>query len=62
MLSATKVDVTHRSRSDIPAEWMSAELSGSMAKFPKARAALFRTVSSDTFFLRMSTTTGIFQI
>lgn len=61
-MSATKGDVTHSSRSDIPAEWMSPELSGSMAKFPKARAARFKTVSSATFFFRMSTTMGIFQI
>lgn len=41
--------------SDIPAEWMRAELSGSMAKFPKARAALFWTVSMATFLFKMST-------
>lgn len=44
--------------SDGPAEWMRAEFSGSMAKFPKALAALFWTVSKATFLLRMSTEEG----
>lgn len=44
--------------SDSPAEWMRAEPSGSMAKFPKARAARFWTVSRATFLFRISTKTG----
>lgn len=50
--------VRHTDISDLPAEWMSAEPSGSMAKFPKARAARFWTVSSATFLFRI-TTTGV---
>lgn len=50
--------------SDLPAEWMSAELSGSMAKFPRARAARFWTVSRATFLLKISTkaVTFLFKI
>ena len=52
----TKSDaVRHIDVSDSPAEWMSAELSGSMAKFPRARAARFWTVSIATFLFRIPT-------
>lgn len=40
---------------ELPAEWMSAEPSASMAKFPKALAVRFRTVSSATFLFKIST-------
>lgn len=52
--SSCKLKVMER---EIPAEWMSADPSGSMAKFPKARAARFCTVSRATFLFRISTTT-----